>query len=124
MSWPSLQKALVGHLTNRLGARFATRIPADVETLERFGRIARGPGADDLITDVVNVDVECFAQDYGDGETFAEETRQAFHALSGAVAGGVLIDRVRTTSSPMWLDYKNPKTNRFVATYRVEYRQI
>lgn len=124
MSWPSLEKALVGHLTSRLGARFATRVPADVETLARFGRVARGPGVDDLVTDAVNVDVECFAQGYGDAERFAEQTRQAFLALSGAVAGGVLFDRVRTTTSPMWVDYKNPKTNRFVATYRVEYRQI
>lgn len=124
MSWPSIQKALVGHLTGRLGARFATRIPANVEQLSRFGRVARGPGTDDLVTDSVNVDVECFAQDYGDAELFAEQTRQEFLALSGAVAGGVLIDRVRTTTGPMWVDYKNPGTNRFVASYRVEYRQI
>lgn len=124
MSWPSIEKAIVGHLTSVLGARFATRIPADVESLPRFGRIARGPGSDDLVTDSVGVDVECFAPDYGDSWDFAEATRQALHALSGAVAGGVLIDRVRTLSSPVWVDYKNPATNRFVATYRVEYRQI
>lgn len=124
MSWPSLEKALVPYLRDATGTRFGTKVAPNVETLSRFGRIARGPGADDMITDSVNIDVECFAQDYGDAERFAEETRQALHALSGAVAGGVLIDRVRTTTSPMWVDYRNPKTNRFVATYRVEYRQI
>lgn len=123
-NWPDVEKALVSYLRTVTGARTATLVPSDVETLARFVRISRGPGTDDTLTDSHLVDVETFTQAYADGYTLAEEVRQAMLALSGQKAGPVLVDRVRTSGSPFWLDYKNPATNRFVASYRIEYRQI
>lgn len=123
MSWPSAEKALVAYLSAETGTPTATKIPENLETLPKFIRVARGPGTDDLITDAPLIDIEAFATEYGAAGDLAEQIRTAMHRLSGSKAGNVLIDRVRTVSSPMWLDYRNPATNRFVASYRIEYRQ-
>lgn len=122
--WPDIEKALVAHLTEQSGVITGTKIPEQVEDLPGFIRISRGPGSDDLITDAPGVDVECFKPDYGEAAALAEDIRQIFHGLIGRKAGGVLIDRVRTSVTPTWVDYKNPATNRFVASYRIEFRQI
>jgi hypothetical protein len=122
--WPDIEKALVAYLrTETGGKRVGNLVPSDVETLPAFIRIARGPGADDLVTDAPSVDVETFAPKYGDAANLAEDVRQIFHALIGRRIGPVLIDRVRTILSPSWVDYRNPATNRFVASYRIEFRQ-
>lgn len=124
MTWPSAEVALVAYLRSETGAQVATKIPGNLETLPRFIRVARGPGSDDLVTDSTLIDVEVFAPGHADAERLAEDVRQAMHRLSGRKAGAVLVDRVRTSTSPLWVDYKNPATNRFVASYRFEYRQI
>lgn len=121
--WPDLEKWLVVYLRAETGARVATKVPENVETIPRFVRIARGPGTDDLITDAPLIDVETFTTDYADGYTLAEEVRKALHALSGRKAGAALVDRVRTSVAPAWVDYRNPETNRFIASYRVETRK-
>lgn len=123
MSWPSIEKALVVYLAAETGAPTATKTPENLETLPKFIRVTRGPGTDDLITDAPLIDIEAFATKYGAAGDLAEQIREAMHRLSGGKAGTVLIDRVRTASSPMWLDYRNSATNRFVASYRIEYRQ-
>lgn len=123
MRWANLEKALVSGIRTDLFIRAGTKVPDDVEALAKFVRIARGPGTDDLITDAPSVDVECFSNDYTTAADLAEDVRQWFHSLSGRLVGGVLIDRVRTSLSPAWVDYRNPGTNRFVASYRLEYRQ-
>lgn len=123
MSWPSVAKALVAGVRAGLDVQCGTKVPDNVETLEKFVRIARGPGSDDMITDAPLVDVECFSNDYTTAETLAEDVRQWFHALNGRTVGLVLVDRVRTAAAPQWVDYRNPGTNRFVASYRIEFRQ-
>lgn len=122
--WPDIEKALVSHIRAETGGkRTGTKVPGDVEQLPAFIGISRGPGSDDLVTDAPVVDVETFCPDYGDAAALAEDVRQIFHALIGRRIGPVLVDRVRTTMSPSWVDYRNPGTNRFVASYRIEYRQ-
>ena len=123
MRWANLEKALVSGIRADLFARVGTKVPEDVEKLTKFVRIARGPGTDDLITDAPTVDVECFSNDYTTAGDLAEDVRQWFHALNGRTVGTVLVDRVRTSLAPSWVDYRNPATNRFVASYRLEYRQ-
>lgn len=123
MSWPSIEKALVAGLRTDLGVQVGTKVPDDVETRDKFVRVARGPGTDDLITDAPLVDVECFSNVYGTADALSEDVRQWFHALNGRMVGVVLVDRVRTAGAPAWVDYRNPGTNRFVASYRLEFRQ-
>ena len=86
--------------------------------------MVRGPGTDDLLTDAPTLDVECFSSDYNTAADLAESTRQWIHALNGRKVGSVLVDKVRTVLSPAWVDYRNPGTNRFVASYRLEFRQL
>lgn len=138
MSWPSIAVALVDGYRADTGDRVGTKVPSNVETLEKFVRFSRGPGTDDQITDSPLIDVECFSTDYGTAEALAESVRQWFHSLTGrrvgpsdplwehllqGKTGAILVDRVQTASAPMWVDYKNPSTNRFVASYRLEFRQ-
>lgn len=121
--WPSIEKALAAGIRADLGVQCGTKVPGDVETKVKFVRIVRGPGTDDMLTDAPLVDVECFSNDYGTADTLSEDVRQWFHALNGRKVGGVLVDRVRTAGAPAWVDYRNPGTNRFVASYRLEFRQ-
>lgn len=123
MSWPNVEKALVAGVRTDLAVQCGTKVPDNVETLAKFIRIARGPGSDDLITDSPTVDVECFSNDYTTAGNLAEDVRQWFHALNGRKVGSVLVDRARTVLAPSWVDYRNPGTNRFVASYRLEHRQ-
>ena len=123
MRWQSVEKALVAGLRADLFVRVGTKVPGDVETLEKFVRVARGPGTDDLITDAPTVDVECFSNDYSTAGDLAEDVREWFHALTGRKVGAVLVDRVSTAVAPAWVDYRNPGTNRFVASYRLEHRK-
>jgi hypothetical protein len=123
MSWPVAVKAIVAGIRADLDVQCGTKIPDNVETLLQFVRVARGPGTDDLVTDAPLVDVECFSTDYGTAEALAESVRQWFHALNGRMVGAVLVDRSRTSTAPQWVDYRNPATNRFVASYRLEFRQ-
>jgi hypothetical protein len=123
MSWASITKALVAGLRADLEVQCGTKVPDNVETLLKFVRVARGPGTDDLITDAPLIDVECFSSDYATAEALSEDVRQWFHRLAGRRVNGVLVDKVRTSVSPQWVDYRNPGTNRFVASYRPEYRQ-
>ena len=122
--WDDIERALVAGIREAgLSARVATKVPDNVETLASFVRVKRGPGDDDLVTDAPLVDVETFAQTYGDSADLAEDVRQYMHGLSGRRVAGVLVDRVRTASGPTSVDYRNPGTTRFVASYRLEYRQ-
>lgn len=123
MSWPNIEKALTSTHRTESGVQTGTKVPDEVELLEKFVRLARGPGSDDMITDSPVVDVECFSSDYNTAAVLAEDVRQWFHALNGRKVGGVLVDKVRTVLAPEWVDYRNPATNRFVASYRLEFRQ-
>lgn len=123
MSWPDIEKALTKAHRTDTGVQTGTKVPDNVETLQEFVRMARGPGTDDMITDSPTVDVECFSNDYGTAAALAEAVRQWFHALVGRKVNGVLVDKVRTAVAPNWVDYRNPDTNRFVASYALEFRQ-
>ncbi|MGY4543260.1 hypothetical protein ACVWY0_003193 [Arthrobacter sp. UYNi723] len=124
MSWPNIEKVLTAAHRAESGVQTGTKVPDDVETLAKFVRMARGPGSDDMITDSPAVDVECFSNVYGTAADLAEDVRQWFHALAGRKVEGVLVDKVRTVVAPSWVDYRNPATNRFVASYRLEFRQL
>jgi len=122
--WPEPIAPLVDHVREATGGkRTGTKVPGDVELLPEFIRLARGPGTDDLTTDAPLVDVETFHPNYKGAAALAEDVREIFHALPGRKIGTVLIDRVRTVMSPSEVDYGNPKTVRFVASYRIEYRK-
>jgi hypothetical protein len=123
MSWPNVEKALTSTHRTETGVQTGTKIPDGVELLEKFVRMARGPGSDDMVTDSPIIDAECFSTSYDTAAVLSEDVRQWFHALRGRKIAGVLVDKVHTVSSPAWIDYRNPKTNRFVASYRLEYRQ-
>lgn len=123
MGWPVLEILAVQWLKVRVGPA-STDLPAKVEVAypDGFIRVLRGPGGDDGITDEPLLDVEVFHPDRVDAARLAEETRTALLQLTGRAVNGALIDRVTTASGPAWV-YYGPNVERYVASYRVAYRQ-
>lgn len=121
--WPDVEKALVAHLAQTLGARVSVKTPPDLEHLPGFVRVTRGPGTDDGLTDAPTIDVEAFAPSRGAARELAERARQAMHELQGRRADAVLFDSVRTAVAPSWVDWGNPAVHRFVAAYAVGFRR-
>lgn len=123
MLFPDVEASLVKHLTTVLGVTAATSTPGDLEARPGFVRIQRGPGgAHDGITDQASLDVEAFAPTRAAARALAERVREALMALQGHRSNAVLYDQVVTSVAPYWLDYRNPKINRFVATYSLAFR--
>ena len=127
-TWPDVIPPVIAHLRTSLDlapGRVATKIPAAVDTFDRFVRVARGPGSDDFVTDSFVVDAESFTLAAAPATSWplAEGVRQAMHALGGHVVAGVLVDHVTTATAPVELDYGNSKVVRLVASYRLHLRK-
>lgn len=124
MSWPLPEVVVVAWLREQLDTTaVAVSTPGNLESLDFFHRVSAGPGADDFVTDSAGIDIETFAPTRLAAAREAEVVRQAMHALTGRVAGGALVDRVRTTNRPTYLNYQNPTVARYVHTYVIETRQ-
>lgn len=120
--WPILEPELVKHLGVELGGRVGTHVPPDIDSLDWFVRVARGPGTDDGLTDSPLVDAETFAPTEYEAALLAERVRGVFHALRGGRhLAGILVDSVRTATGPTYLQY-SPTISRYVASYRLRYR--
>lgn len=122
MRWPILEKVAVAALNEALEVRAGTKVPGDVETLPGFVRVSRAPGSDDGVTDSPGLDLETFAPSQNDAADLAEDCRQIIHGLRGTVAGGSLVDAVRTATGPVRVDY-SPNVERYVATYVLDFRR-
>lgn len=123
MQWPILERVVVAALNTSLSpVRAGTVVPPDVDNLAGFVRVSRGPGSDDGVTDSPVADVEAFAPTQIAAAELAEDARQAMHALKGKVFAGSLIDSVRTSVGPVRVDY-SPNVERYVASYRIEFRR-
>ena len=125
-SWPNVEALLVQYLTAATGYQFSTRLPSTLEGEVPLGRVTRGPGTDDEITDSPIVDVETFTARQGsavDRFEFAESVRTAMHNLTGTAVDGHVFDAVSTTAGPSYVEYGNPSVDRLVASYRVESRK-
>ncbi len=121
--WPDLQLIAVAYLTDVLGLRVATTTPANLEDQMPMVRVRRGPGSDDGVTDAPLLDVETFAGTDRGAWDLAEQARQAIHGLGGKAVNGALVDSVTTAQSPVNVDWENPAVERYVASYRVTFRQ-
>lgn len=124
--WPDVQKLAVAYLRPALDLApglVATKVRADVDTLAKFVRVARGPGSDDSVTDSPLLDVETFTLNSADAWNLAEDARLAMHALAGKAVNGALVDSVTTATAPTEVDYGNPKVTRYVASYRLHLRK-
>jgi len=113
---------VIAYLESETGDDAGTTTPNNLETLAAFHRVSVGGGDDDTVTDSALVDIESFAPSRYNAALAAERARLAMLQLSGKTVAGSLVDRVRTATRPVWLDYDNPKVFRYVATYRVEQR--
>src|SRR5690625_1211829 len=123
MSWPMLEKLAISALNAGLKrGRAGTRLPANVEKLDGVVRVARGPGSDDGITDEPLLDVEAFHADQVTACGSAQAARAIVHRMKGRLLGGHLTDAVNTASSPCRV-YHGSHVERYVASYRIEYRR-
>lgn len=123
MRWPILEKVAVAGFNAALSpVRAGTKVPADIDDLDGFVRVSRGPGGDDGITDAPILDVETFAPTQLDAVDLAETCRQVVHGWRGTVIGGSLVDSVRTAVGPVRVDY-SPNVERYVASYVLTFRR-
>ena len=123
--WPHLEKLAVAHLTAATGKRTATKTPPNLDTLavQGFYKVTRGPGSDDGVTDSPLLDVESFGTTETQAWELAEDARQAIRKLRGKAVNGVLVDTVSTAVGPVLIDWGNPGIQRYVASYRLSFRQ-
>lgn len=122
--WPDVEALAVAYLRTALGVRVSTKLPGNLEAAMPMVRVTRGPGSDDGLTDSPLLDVEVFASNPGQMWQYAEQARQAMHALAGQAVDGVLVDTVDTAAAPTRVDYENPAVERAVASYRMGLRPV
>lgn len=120
LSWPDVEALVVAYLEGALdGPEVATTTPADLEG-RAFVKVTVQTGTDDGVNDRALVDVQSFAPSREGARNLAEDCRAAMHALVArdfSDNGSELVDRVQTSLRPAWVDYKNPRIHRFVASY-------
>ena len=127
MRWPEPEKVIrrllieSGYLETQVG----TSTPGDLEDNLPYIRIGMVRGSDDSVTDRTLVDVEYFDDTRTKASVGAEDLRETILDFQGKQDSlGYLVDRVRTHARPVWVDYRNPKIQRYVATYQVDTRPV
>lgn len=96
--------------------------PPNLETVLPFIRTGHVGGSDDLVTDRTTVDVDVFAGSITASNLLGERVRQ-FLLAGPHVAGGVVLDLVRTVSGPRQFPWPTAGVFRCSATYRVSARR-
>lgn len=123
MGWPMLEKIVVAALNADLKqGRAGTKLPKNVETLDGFVRVTRGPGSDDGITDEPLLDLEAFHPDQETAWEIANDARRIVHSMKGRIVAGHLIDAANSATTPNYVFY-GPHVERYVASYRIGYRR-
>lgn len=119
LSWPDVEEIVVAYLSDALDqVEVATSTPDDLT--RAFVKVTVQTGTDDGVNDRALVDVQAFAPTRTGARTLAEDCRDAMHALAArdfSDDGSELVDRVQTSLRPAWVDYKNLRIHRFVASY-------
>lgn len=85
--------------------------------------VRRTGGADDVITDVPRLQVDCFGANRRQAADMAEQCRQIILAAPATGIGAASIDQTWTESGPIFVDYGDRNTQRYVATYRLALRR-
>lgn len=99
--------------------------PENLEEILPYVRITLVRGADDGLTDRAVVDLEWFDTTRSRASDGAEILRGTMHKFAGTQSSdGYLIDTVTTVNRPHWVDFRNPKIHRYVATYEVSTRPV
>lgn len=103
---------------------FSVETFKDLKEQLPFHRITTVGGFDDGFTDTSVFDIESFASTRFEAGAQAEEMRMLI--LSTATKADTLqrwlIDTIRTTARPRWVDFRNSRIQRYVATYEVAMR--
>ena len=125
MAWANPEQVLLAFLSAAFPAVTVSVVtPKDLEAKLPYIRLTMLGGSDDGFTDTVDIDVECFAATRVAAAAMAEEARTVVLAASATndPVGTRLVDTVDTVSRPKWVDYRNGKVQRYVATYRLAMR--
>jgi hypothetical protein len=100
----------------------SVELPNTAQDEMPFIQVTRIGGIDDYITDVANVDLDCF----GSTRKQAKDTARAVQALMLQLrhtrVNGVLVDQVETVLGPTWVNFQDEHLQRYVMTYAVSSR--
>lgn len=126
VSWMNVEARIRSSLKAALGPTVGVGVDTpDVLEGIHFVRLSLAPGGfDDSLTDTAILDVEYFAPTKQAASEGAEQVRSIMLALGGTdtTTGRQLIDSVATRTRPYWVDYRNSKVHRYVATYAITSR--
>lgn len=121
--FPDIEAALVDLLLDLADGGAGTVTPADLQGMMPYLRVQRFGGADDGITDALNVSIDAFAADRATSRALAEAVRQRL--LTGPhVVGEATIDKAITLTAPNEVPWSDSQAvRRFTASYRVTARR-
>lgn len=86
-------------------------------------QVSRVGGRDDGLTDRPRLEVQTFGATRLQARDLAEQCRQHAYASVATLVAGASIDLVETLAGPRWVADDNPAVQRYIATYRLEYRR-
>lgn len=124
--WPDIEVELVARLAARLGIRFVTELPANLDQVLPVGQVQRVGGSDDTFRlDRALVDVDVYAATRRDASTHARRVREELVLLlPGAQTTAAVFGQVRTVSAPSWRPYENTALRRLGATYSLMFHPV
>lgn len=121
--YANTEAVLVAYLSTLPGIGGVSVEKPGTTTTYPFVMVTRLPvGSSNGRTDSPTVDVEVFHPDRATAATFARTVHHAMLHLRHTVVGGVPIDDVEHISGPGWLNYENPRIQRYIASYVVQSR--
>jgi hypothetical protein len=97
-------------------------LPNDVQSQVPFVQVTRIGGQDDYITDVANVDLDCFGTTRKQARDLSRAVQALMLQLRHTRVNGVLVDQVETILGPTWVDFQDEHLKRYVLTYAVSSR--
>lgn len=131
MTFPDIEKALIVGIPVALAARgfegvtAKDTVPADSALASLlsagFVRVQLINDPDDFFTRFAEVNIECFASTRSVAYDVSEEIRDVL--LSSRNLGGVVMDRIETTSGPKRVPWDNSNVRRFLSTYKIHTRR-
>jgi hypothetical protein len=102
----------------------SVELPNDVQAHLRFVLVTRLGGSSDYITEHALVDFDVFGVSRAAASDAARALQNALMHLRHTAPGGVLIDDVTITSSPIWVNYQDENVQRYVLSIEIESRVV
>lgn len=100
----------------------STDLPNAAQGQMPFIQVTRIGGQDDYLTDVANVDLDCFGTTRTQAMDCARAVQGLMLQLRHTRVNGVLVDQVESILGPTWVNFQDEHLQRYVMTYAISSR--